>query len=154
MNIAVAKGPHPDGPYDMAYDTQRQALILLAWENGKSVVWEWQNNQWQKIPCSGNYPTVRNRYMLSYYPDDGVTYLFGGFIEDQQLGDFWRWNGQQWTEMHPDESPSQRNSAHFAYTGDQLLLYGGSVPKPGEPGHLTLCNELWAWRKGHWKRLQ
>lgn len=149
----AAEGPHPDGPYQAAYDRHRHALVVLDWEGGNPVVWEWKAEAWSKTTATG--PPPRSRYMLAHHPTDGRTYLYGGFTPDrQQLGDFWAWDGTAWTRLDALPTPALRNSAHFAFDGNRLLLYGGSVPQPGgAPGSLTVCNELWAWEGGIWKQL-
>ena len=150
-----AKGPHTDGPTGIAYDTNRQTLVIPTWKEGKAVVWEWKNNTWQKIACSANCPPTRNRFPLVYYPEEKTTYLFGGFTADRkQLGDFWKWDGKQWAQINTITGPSVRNSTHFAYGQKSLFLYGGSVPLAGSPGKITLCNELWQWTEGKWKQIQ
>lgn len=149
-----ADGPHLDGPYQIAYDRHRRALVVPDWEDGNPVVWEWKAEAWTKTPTTG--PPPRTRYMLAYHPGDRHTYLYGGFTPDRrQLGDFWAWDGTAWTRLNPLPTPAPRNSAHFAFDGRRLLLYGGSVPQPGgPPGSLTLCNELWAWEESVWKQLR
>jgi hypothetical protein len=150
-----ANGPQTDGPTGIAYDTNRQTLVIPNWEAGKAVIWEWKDNAWKKITCNGNCPPARNRFPLVYYPEEKATYLFGGFTEDRkQLGDFWKWDGIQWIKLETATAPSVRNSTHFAYGQKSLLLYGGSVPKPGSPGQITLCSELWQWKAGAWKQIQ
>ncbi|MBD2699070.1 hypothetical protein IC229_00360 [Spirosoma sp. BT702] len=145
-------GPHPDGPYQITYDNKRQALVMLDWEDGKSVVWEWTDTQWVKKPVAG--PSPRTRYMLAHHPGEGVTYLHGGFTADRkQIGDFWKWDGKTWTNIETPTSPGLRNSAHLVYDGNRILLYGGSVPQPDAPDKLTLCSQLWQWKDGHWKQL-
>jgi hypothetical protein len=129
--------------------------VIPILENGKVEIWEWRENFWEMKTCKGDCPLNRNRFALAYHPIDKQIFLFGGFSADRkQLGDFWKWNGNVWKKIESSEGPSVRNSAHFVYSGDQLVLYGGSIPKKPPLTGIEASNELWIWKNNSWKQLK
>lgn len=65
-----------------------------------------------------------------------------------RLGDTWIWNGTDWTQLHPANSPSARSFATFAYdaaTG-QLVLFGGKHTD----GFTHSLNDTWVWTGSNW----
>lgn len=142
-----SEGPQIASPFEMAFDIKRETLVVPHWENGNAVVWEWKNGKWKKLVCSGNFPEERNRYALAYHQPERGTFLFGGRNDlHPYLGDFWKWDGRQWTKLDSPEMPAKRAAANMEYGKGNLYLYGG-VTEWG------LTNEIWEWKKGKWKLL-
>ena len=148
------EGPNINGSRMLSFDAERNRLVVPVYEQKQSVVWEWTGTKWEKIVCGNDYPSYRTRFATAYDPIEKQTILFGGLSEKrEQLGDFWKWDGKQWRKIETKESPSVRNSSHFACGNNQLFLYGGSVPKPAPQEGIETCNELWSWKDNHWEKL-
>ena len=145
-------GPDITGSRKISFDAERNKLVVPVFKENKLVVWEWADAGWTKSEFEASCPVYRTRFAMAYHPGEKTTYLFGGLsAERAALGDLWKWDGKQWKSVEIKEGPSKRNSAHFVFAGDQLLLYGGTITKrPPETG-TKLCNELWSWNKNGWK---
>ncbi|AEE50573.1 TPR end-of-group domain-containing protein [Haliscomenobacter hydrossis] len=140
-----ADGPNPNSAYEIAYDMARNALVIPTWEKGKSIVWEWKNEKWDKTVARGEAPSERNRFSLAYHPEEKATYLFGGRNSANPFcNDFWKWNGRSWTKVESPQTPAIRAAATMEYGKGALYLYGGVV-------EWGLSNEIWQWQNGVWK---
>jgi len=146
-----ADGPNITGSRKVSFDVSRNKLVVPVFSENKLTVWEWSDGGWTKTEFGKQYPGYRNRFAMSYHPVEKAIYLFGGLsAERKELGDFWKWDGRQWTRIDFTGGPSRRNSAHFVFGNNELLLYGGTTPKsPPEKGS-KLSNELWGWKNGKW----
>lgn len=75
--------------------------------------------------------------------------LFGGQTQaGVRLGDTWTWDGQDWTQEMPANSPSPRANARMAFdaSSGQMLLVGGQ-PNTG------ILGETWRWDGSTWTEL-
>ena len=141
-----SEAPQADGPYEVAYDKHRRALVIPVWESGKSVVWEWVDERWNKIQVAGDYPEKRNRFALAYDEGTKATYMFGGRNDKIEFfADFWKWNGSQWEQIIPADLPPGRAGATMEADDSGLILYGGVIEKGP-------CNEIWIYQGGRWKK--
>jgi hypothetical protein len=143
-----ADGPQPEGPYEVAFDRERRALIIPVWDNGRSFVWEWRDNKWMKIQAKGDFPEARNRFALAYDDVTKTTYMFGGRNDSTEyFSDFWKWDGTQWKRIELENSPAGRAGATMESGFGGLILYGGVTEKGP-------CNEIWSWKNNTWKKHQ
>jgi hypothetical protein len=143
-------GPRPDGPYEIAFDSKRKALVIPTWGNGKLTVWEWVGNKWNQFPCSNDCPPARNRFALAYSSSNAFTYLFGGrdaSNKDKFLGDFWSWNGTEWARIQSENLPPPRAGLTLEDSPAGIVLYGGIRLNDGKT---IMTNELWRWSDGSW----
>lgn len=147
-------GPDIGGSRMMAYDSERKRLVVPVFDEKGVAIWEWDGQEWSKNLFEKDCPHYRTRFAFAYDPVKKILVLFGGLSEDRkQLGDFWSWDGKQWKQIESVNTPSARNSAHFAAGNGVLFLYGGSVPKATQPGSLELSNELWRWKNDLWEKI-
>lgn len=138
------EGPQPISAFEIAFDTRRNTLVIPTWDQGKSIVWEWQDSAWSEVKCPDNCPEARNRFSLAYHPKESGVFLFGGRNEGNPfLADFWKWDGQIWTKIVALDGPAKRAAATMEYADEELILYGG-VTEWG------LTNEIWNWKNGKW----
>jgi len=130
--------------YEIAFDAKRRTLIVPQWEDKKLVIWEWQNEKWEKIGCTGQCPDVKYYFTMAYSPEGSATYLFGGTKENgMNSGDFWKWDGRNWAKITTTQMPDIRAGATLEYGNKALYLYGGIAG-------WGITNELWRWRNGSW----
>ena len=115
--------------------------------------WEWDGTTWRRF-FPRHSPSPRAGAKMVYDPVGGRMILFGGVLDfsDWSLsGETWAWDGHDWTELEPAQSPSPR--AFYAFDVDplrkELVLYGGGVPPAGFFG-LTSDDETWIWDGATW----
>lgn len=139
----------------LAYDGARGATILFGGFDGShwhDDIWEWNGATWVRrcnsALCREMRPSARENAVFVYDPARRVTLLFGGWGEDQALGETWTWNGSSWSQRLPPVSPSARYGCGAAYDPStrRIFLFGG-VTERGE------VNELWAWDGATWEQL-
>ncbi len=147
-----AGGPNITGSRKICFDEARNKLIVPVFNENKLTVWEWSDGPgWTKTEFEKNCPGYRTRFSFAYHPVEKVMYLFGGLsAERKELGDFWKWDGRQWTTIDFTGGPSMRNSALLVFGNNELLLYGGNTPKSPPGKGSKLSNELWRWQNGRW----
>ncbi|MGZ8542018.1 MAG: Kelch repeat-containing protein [Chitinophagaceae bacterium] len=144
-------GPDITGSRMLAFDAGRKRLVVPVFEQNGMTVWEWAGKEWIKAVFEKEAPAYRSKFSIGYDPVDKVTVLFGGLSADRvQLGDFWKWDGKKWKRIETKHNPVARNSAHFASGTDQLILFGGSIPRNAPEKGLELSNELWLWKNKEW----
>jgi Galactose oxidase, central domain len=137
------------GLSQMVYHEKRKSVWLPVWENGKVLIWEWRNRQWnQSVPVDSVLPGYRNRYALLYIKATNKVYLFGGRNSSGNfINDLWEWDGGRWKQITGPNTPSVRAS-HAAITlKNAMIIYGGT----GEKG--KLMNEIWKWEAGEWLKI-
>jgi hypothetical protein len=150
-----AGGPNIIGSRMISFDAGRNKLVVPVFKDNKLSVWEWSDGKWAKSDFEKDSPGYRTRFALAYHPVEKVTFLFGGLSADRrQLGDLWKWDGRQWKEIDFTDGPSVRNSSHFVFSKNQLILYGGSVPRAPPATGIELSNEMWGWKNDKWKLLK
>ena len=61
----------------------------------------------------------------------------------------WTWDGTDWADAAPAQSPSSRNGTQMAYdaANEEMLLFGGAI------GLWDLVNDTWGWDGSNWAEL-
>jgi predicted Ser/Thr protein kinase len=125
--------PSPSGRhgFGLAYDTQRQRLVLFGgYSEGKATddLWEHDGAHWSQIPRKGRWPVARMAPAMIF---DGERVLsFGGQDRDKnKLSDLWSWDGVQWIEREPAQSPPGRFWHPLVYDLQRgvAVTFGGST---------------------------
>ncbi|MEM6533720.1 MAG: hypothetical protein AAF654_13935 [Myxococcota bacterium] len=101
----------------------------------------WDGTAWSSLcpgPGCSTAPPARSEYGMARF-DDGVedyVLMYGGSGETSTLGDTWRWNGSNWTQLTPalgPDGPVPNLSAHSMASS----LHDGTVDlwclRPGAP---------------------
>jgi N-acetylneuraminic acid mutarotase len=106
--------------------------------------WIWSGTSWsQRMPASA----PDSRTWAAAATLDGNVVVFGGYAAlpdgSGYVNDTWVWDGENWTEQHPAESPSARYGAAVATLNDQVVLFGGLTPG-------TALNDTWVWDGSNW----
>jgi Galactose oxidase, central domain len=105
---------------------------------------------WSRILTSGG-PAARRDHSLTFNPDDGLIYLFGGRakgIADNQL---WTFDPTPaaWRQIESDGAPAPRfaHNATYDAAGKRLVIAMGQ----GNDG--AFFNDVWTFADGRWTQL-
>ncbi len=129
----------------MAYDAAHKQVVMFT--NGGSTnaseTWIWDGNDWtQKFPV--NVPPSRVSPAMGYDAEHKKVVLFGGaYYEGSPIySDTWLWDGTDWTQRFPENSPPPRYNTTLAYDEirQQTVLFGGY------PG----LTDTWVWNGLNW----
>lgn len=149
----------------LAYDSQRAVAVLFggtsswtpttAWKTINDT-WEWNGNDW--IPLNPKHsPSPRFAAGMAFDETRGVTVLFGGSGQDEFHqptfnGDTWEWNGQDWLEVSPTQSPPARQALgmYFDPIRGTVVLYGGYYIDAKTRATVFL-DDAWAWDGKSWQ---
>jgi hypothetical protein len=76
-----------------------------------------------------------------------VVVLFGGKQGTTFLSDTWEWDGNNWLQLNPANSPPPRNAHVLAYdpARGRTVLFGGNTPYPG-----PILADTWEWDGLDW----
>ncbi len=88
-------------------------------------------------------PSGRIYVDMAYNPTSGKIILFGGY-NNGEVGGTWEWDGTNWKQLNPANSPSPRRNHRMVYDAerDEILLFGGYRNGP--------LNDTWVWKNGNW----
>jgi hypothetical protein len=105
-------------------------------------------NNWFE-PNPPTVPSGRTGAAMAYMQSSGQIVMFGGYQADVGvlLNDTWTWNGTNWTQQHPTNSPPARWLAAMTYdaaTG-YALLFGGHGS--------SIFGDTWKWDGTNWTNL-
>ena len=85
--------------------------------------------QWNQLSPSTN-PPERYIHAMTYDAGHQQVVLFGGFGQNSPyyLNDTWLWNGTNWTQANPTNSPDARGAHAMAYDAahGQVVMFGGT----------------------------
>ena len=133
-----------------AYDAARGQLVLFGGESPSTLndTWIWDGTNWtQKAPA--NSPTPRFGHAMAYDAAHSQVVLFGGQESVEQLStgvrnDTWIWDGTNWTQKFPANSPTPRYVHAMAYDSvhSQVVLFGGY--------DFGYCGDTWTWDGTNW----
>jgi hypothetical protein len=108
---------------------------------------------WKPI-LSKHIPPARYEAMVAYNPQSGKALLFGGTVEQgknnwTEVNDTWEWDGTDWTELTPAQSPPARTRGVMAYDPKRniIILFGGwdNLKKS--------LSDTWAWDGKNWQKI-
>jgi hypothetical protein len=144
--------PTPRAFHASAYDSIRGVTVLFG-GSGKyghlSDTWEWNGTEWiQCFPANSPsgvyapamvYDSARQRIVLF----GGYSYIDGPLFHN----DTWEWDGTNWTQMSPGNSPQGRSRHAMAYDSARgvTVLFGGMTGIPG-----TTLSDTWEWDGTNW----
>ena len=145
----------------MGYDPATHDVVLFGGATANSAgsfsilddTWLWNGMSWVEASPSVE-PPARAYASIAYDANLREMILFGGISLVKGggytfLNDTWAWNGANWTELSPLNSPPSRAGASLIFdssTGN-LVLFGGLKQTGGLPG---AYNDTWLFRKGNW----
>ena len=122
--------------------------FILACGIAVSALHPWTG--WQRVQPQHS-PGARAQAGVAYDTVQKNTILFGGVsewlgYEFRFRNDTWAWDGRDWKELHPENSPTPRSSQGMAYDEKRqvIVLFGGEGP-----GGYTL-GDTWIWDGKDW----
>jgi hypothetical protein len=147
----------PPGRYyaSVAYDAARGQVVLFGGTGDGFAMgdtWTWDGSTWtEQHPATS--PPPRFAGAMTYDPATQKVVLFGGSASKSEdwFGDTWTWDGSNWTEEHPAESPSPRAYASMAFDprSSAAILFGGCNACYGAETNA----ETWSWDGENWTLL-
>lgn len=135
----------------MAYDVARGVTVVFGGTVGNSTdmndTWEWDGTNWTLMSPQTS-PAGRRVAGMAYDMARGVTVMFGGQFGFQSTGatdETWEWNGSNWTQRTPQNSPAARSTCSLSYdlTRNVCVLYGGEMGPTG-------FTDTWEWDGFDW----
>ncbi|HMN60675.1 MAG TPA: kelch repeat-containing protein, partial [Anaerolinea sp.] len=116
----------------MAFDSQRGKVVLFGGDDSGfsrlSDTWEYDGGGWvQKSPAHSPAGRVNIDQAMAFDALRNKVVLFGGLGEGQYLGDTWEYNGVDWSQVSPSQSPSARDAHAVAFDSlhGKTVLFGG-----------------------------
>ncbi len=160
---STANSPPARINHAMAYDAARGQVVLFGGCCGAPNIdvqdtWIWDGSNWeQKFPA--NRPGVRQNHAMAYDSVHAQIVLFGGQLDDGAhygaYSDTWTWDGSNWTQQSPANSPPRRRYPAMASepTRGLAVLFGG-LYLTDPPGDFvgTALSDTWIWDGSNWKQ--
>jgi len=137
----------------LAYDVVRQRIVLSGGETQAALrndTWEFDGSTWlQRFPVHS--PSSYGRHGLVYDERRAVTVLFGGLTASAAsvVGDTWEWDGVDWTQRFPAQSPPPRRNHGMAYDArrGRTVVNGGYAGASQSP-----VTDTWEYDGTNWVR--
>lgn len=157
--LSDTNGPVGRSFHQMVYDPGRGRTVLFGGLRDASTLaaaylndtWEYDGTRWtQCFPT--NSPSPRIRFSMAFDTHRGRVVLFGGatnngFGGDLYTNETWEYDGTNWTQCFPTNTPAARVHGALFYNPVQRVttLYGGdtrlSNPRAGD---------IWTWDGTNW----
>jgi hypothetical protein len=128
--------------HGMAYDSNRQRVVLFGGSNNNNHTWEWDGTNWaQKSPST--IPTGQSTIAMAYDSVRQKVIMFGGSSNPNNIT--WEWNGTNWTQRSPATVPDGRYSHAMVFDSvrQKIVMTGGIVSGYGN-------QETWEWNDTDW----
>lgn len=131
QTVATTNAPSPRFLHGMAYDAFRNRVVVFGGRDGfapNNETWEFDGSDWTQI-ATPNAPAPREEMGMVFDTSLNRVVLFGGCDESTQTvyGDTWSYDGVDWTEVTPSNSPSPRFRGTMVYDSDRsrTVYFGG-----------------------------
>jgi hypothetical protein len=133
----------------MVYDAANSNVMMFGGFNTSGTeTWIWNGSNWNQL-SPATTPTGRTSAALVFDYARNQVLMFGGFeiLTGTPLNDTWVWNGTNWTQLSPANSPPARGSASMVFDAvhGTVLLFGGQ--------QLNDMNDTWQWDGVNWTQL-
>jgi len=91
-------------------------------------------------------PGGRAYVSMAYFPPTEKIILFGGYVNGTEVAGTWEYDGVNWKQLFPANSPSTRRDHRMVFDAqrNELVLFGGFR---GASGYL---NDTWVWSNNNW----
>ena len=139
----------------MVYDTVSQTSILFGGLGNTATLndtWQWDGSNWEQLSPS-TAPPPRLGASMCFDQAHGQVVLFGGapslFGTNAALNDTWLFDGTNWTQASPVNSPAARSETSMAYDA----LRGNCVLFGGFDLNAAPLADTWTWDGSNWTQL-
>jgi uncharacterized protein (TIGR03437 family) len=148
-----ASAPSPRRGAEMVYDGARREVVLFGGEGPNGLTnetWVWDGTEWQQRRPAAS-PGARRFHKMAYDAARRQVVLFGGEAADgagvQFLNDTWVWDGSNWTQKNPVDSPTPRSAHAMAYgvARGRVVLFGG-----WRGVSAAYWSDTWEWNGDSW----
>jgi hypothetical protein len=145
-------GSPPSARYGAAaaYDQAAGEVVMFGGHSANGLLsgtWAWGSSGWSQLSPAMSPPALYGASM-AYYNGPGAdqVILFGGVGTSGFLSGTWAWDGTNWSQLHPPESPSARYEAAMAYdpASEQVVMFGGTGPS-------GVLGSTWTWQVPKWR---
>src|SRR5262249_25333994 len=142
-----ATAPLPRASHAMAFDSQRGRTLLFGGSAGNlsrfGDTWQWDGSFWTPL-APATSPAARSAHALAYDSVRDRVVLFGGLssLFGPVLGDTWEWDGTNWAQRMPVQSPAARQWTALAFdrARGRTVLFGG----------WPVFADTWEWDGTNW----
>ena len=131
VNVPTPNAPSPRFLYGMAYDSNRDVAVLFGGRDNSGAnneTWEFNGITWNQV-TTFNAPAPREEMGMVFDASRNRTILFGGCDEGSATiyGDTWEYNGNDWIEVTPANSPTARFRGMMEYDSNRsrAVYFGG-----------------------------
>lgn len=138
----------------MAFDSVHGQVVMFGGAVGNAQfgdTWLWDGTNWNPTSPQQS-PPARSFPAMAYDAAHGQVILFGGGTSNTVstttnagvLNDTWVWDGSNWKQMSPQNSPSARNRFGMAFDAGhaQAVLFGGRDVSS------NFLGDTWTWNGG------
>lgn len=131
----------------MTFDSARGEILFFGGTAPQTVhstfndTWTWNGANWtQKSPST--QPSARTDAGLSFDAAHSQTILFSGILDifGNAPGDTWAWDGSNWSQQKPQNSPSPRAAPMTYDAAHSNIVLFGSYPSG--------LQDTWIWSGG------
>lgn len=138
----AAVGPSPRNGAAMAYDQDRNRVVLFGGPGPSNETWEWDGHGWAQLQA-GDVPGRFNPVMV-YDAARHEVVRFGGWTGKVRADDTWALRGDRWVLLNVSGPPARNHSA-IVYVPDRAraLLFGGH---DGD----NVFGDTWEWDGATW----
>jgi len=151
--ISIFPGAWRSSPA-LGIDPTTGDVILFGGHNVSNVslndTWRFDGASWTLLSPATS-PSIRSGARMVLDVNGGELVLFGGLpdigIPTAPNGETWVWDGTNWTQRFPVNSPSPRSLHGLAYdsVSQQVVLFGGADGVDN-----GLANDTWFWNGTNW----
>ncbi|HLH00244.1 MAG TPA: kelch repeat-containing protein [Bryobacteraceae bacterium] len=142
--------PAPRFGLAMAYDAAHGQVVLFGGANNSTNfgdTWTWDGTNWKQSTPQNSPPAQSFHEMVYDSVHDQVVLFGGGASNTDQTGvfnDTWLWDGSNWTQAAPANSPTARNRFGMAFDSAhaQAVLFGG------RDAANDFLGDTWTWSGG------
>lgn len=153
---AFKAGPSQRMGPGMAYDSGHSESVLFGGLGPSALgpvvysdTWTFAAGKWSQLSPAAS-PPARTGGVLAYDSGHGNMVLFGGAqfyynLLILSLGDTWVWDGTNWSQKFPANSPSPRYGYGMVYDAahGQTVLFGGTNGS-------AFLQDTWVWDGVNW----
>ena len=150
--LSLTNGPNARYGAVMVYDAVENRAILFGGRAEGLLGLKYFNDIWTFDAASftwdkadsTNPPPARLSPGMVYDPDNHQLILFGGYGEQDRLGDTWLYNlfENKWEEVSPVHGPPPRSDTAMAYDQENqvVIMFGGYCQEDSR----ELCDDTWS----------